>query len=122
MDSLIAVIALGTWPEDRPAIRRRGAGRGQPPDLATAHPGLTAPIHEWRDPEALVEVGRIPVERTAELSERRVHREAPIVLNRHVVDCDVAIVVGPVFPARGQGHVGWQQVLHPWRGLPEFST
>src|SRR5690606_34708652 len=99
--SLTAVIALGThsYMEPHEIDRLLGVGgTGQPATLETAYPGLTVVNHEWADPDALVRVGTIPASRISELSGGRLERDAPIVINRHVVESDAAIVVGPVFP------------------------
>lgn len=121
--SLTAVIALGThsYMEPEEIDRLLGVGGdGQPPTLAAAYPGLTVVNHEWADPAMLVEVGTIPAARIAELSEGRLDRDAPIVINRRVVEADTAIVVGPVFPHEVVGISGGNKYFIPGVASQEF--
>jgi lactate racemase len=121
--SVTAVIALGTHSYMEPAEVDRlfgVGGPGQPPDLATAYPGLRVVNHEWADPNQLVSVGRIPAARIAELSEGRLEQDAEIVINRHVVESDVAVVVGPVFPHEVVGISGGNKYFIPGVASQEF--
>ncbi len=114
--SLTAVIALGTHAYMEPAEINRlfGVGlAGQPADLETAYPGLTVVNHEWTEPAMLVKVGHLSAERIGELSEGRLNTGADIVINRHVVESDVAIVVGPVFPHEVVGISGGNKYFIP---------
>lgn len=114
--SLTAVIALGThsYMEPEEIDRHFGVGGpGQPESLETAYPGLRVVNHEWADPDMLVQVGTIPAARIAELSEGRLEVDAPIVINRHVVEADTAIVVGPVFPHEVVGISGGNKYFIP---------
>jgi nickel-dependent lactate racemase len=123
VSSLTAVIALGTHSYMTPAEIDRllgVGGDGQPESLATAYPGLTVVNHEWADPDMLVQVGTIPASRIAELSEGRLEREAPIVINRHVVEADTSIVVGPVFPHEVVGISGGNKYFIPGVASQEF--
>jgi nickel-dependent lactate racemase len=76
--------------------------------------------HEWADPDMLVQVGTIPAARIAELSEGRLERDAPIVVNRRVVEADTAIVVGPVFPHEVVGISGGNKYFIPGVASQEF--
>ena len=121
--SLTAVIALGTHSYMEPAEINRlfGVGlAGQPADLGTAYPGMTVVNHEWADPAMLVKVGHLSAERIAELSEGRLHVGADIVINRHVVESDVAIVVGPVFPHEVVGISGGNKYFIPGVSSQQF--
>jgi len=126
--SLNAVIALGTHSYLEPDEIDRLLGVGgtdadgtpQPATLADAYPGLTVVNHEWADPAMLVKVGRIEGERIAELSEGRLSIGADILINRHVVESDVAIVVGPVFPHEVVGISGGNKYFIPGVASQEF--
>ena len=121
--SLTAVIALGTHAYMEPAEINRlfGVGlQGQPADLDTAYPGMTVVNHEWADPAMLVKVGHLSAERIAELSEGRLRVGADIVINRHVVESDVAIVVGPVFPHEVVGISGGNKYFIPGVSSQQF--
>ena len=69
--------------------------------------------HAWWDPSALVELGTISADRVEELSEGRLRREVPIRVNRAVVDADVTMIVGPVFPHEVVGFSGGNKYLFP---------
>ncbi|WP_299520748.1 lactate racemase domain-containing protein [uncultured Serinicoccus sp.] len=121
--SLTAVIALGThsYMEAHEIDQLLGVGgEGQPASLAEAYPGLSVVNHEWADPSMLVEVGTIPAARIRELSEGRLDRDAPIVINRRVVEADTAIVVGPVFPHEVVGMSGGNKYFIPGVASQEF--
>lgn len=121
--SLTAVIALGTHSYMEPAEIDRllgVGGEGEPDSLETAYPGLAVVNHEWADPDMLVQVGTIPASRISELSEGRLERDAPIVINRRVVEADTAIVVGPVFPHEVVGISGGNKYFIPGVASQEF--
>ncbi len=120
---LTAVIALGTHSYMEPDEIDRLFGVGgpdQPASLAAAYPGLTVVNHEWADPDMLVTVGHISAERIGELSEGRLVKGADIQINRHVVESDVAIVVGPVFPHEVVGISGGNKYFIPGVASQEF--
>jgi nickel-dependent lactate racemase len=74
---------------------------------------MTVLNHEWWDPDTFVSVGRISAERVSELSEGRLAIDADVRLNRHVVEHDVALVVGPVFPHEVVGFSGGNKYFFP---------
>lgn len=122
---LTAVIALGThsYMEPDEIARMVGAdGDGSDPEaqLAATYPGMRIVNHEWADPDMLVAVGTIPAARIAELSEGRLNQDAEIVINRHVVESDYAIVVGPVFPHEVVGISGGNKYFIPGVASQEF--
>jgi nickel-dependent lactate racemase len=81
--------------------------------LGGPYPGFTVRNHEWGDPAALVSLGEIGAERVAALSEGRMRRPVEVVLNRAVVEHDVCLVVGPVFPHEVVGFSGGNKYLFP---------
>jgi len=120
---LTAVIALGTHSYMEPDEIDRWfgvGGPGQPATLEDAYPGMTIVNHEWADPSKLVHVGTIPAARIAELSDGLLSEDAPIVINRHVVESDIAIVVGPVFPHEVVGISGGNKYFIPGVASQEF--
>lgn len=102
---LTAVIALGTHQAmtDAQIAKHLGVGDG---GVAATYPGMTVLNHAWWDPDTFVSVGRISAQRVHELSEGRLAIEADVRLNRAVVEHDVALVVGPVFPHEVVGFSG----------------
>ncbi|MGD7706290.1 lactate racemase domain-containing protein [Microlunatus sp. Y2014] len=119
VSALTAVIALGThsYMETDEIERMFGVEAG---GLEAAYPGMRIVNHEWRDPAMLVSVGEVSGERIAELSEGRLDVGADIKINRHVVESDVAIVVGPVFPHEVVGISGGNKYFIPGVASAEF--
>ena len=106
---LTALIALGTHRAMTDAEISRHLGL---PEGGT-YPGMTVLNHEWWDPDTFVSVGRISVERVHELSGGRLAVAADVRLNRHVVEHDVALVVGPVLPHEVAGFSGGNKYFFP---------
>ncbi|MDN5913679.1 MAG: lactate racemase domain-containing protein [Pseudonocardia sp.] len=116
---LVVLTALGThaaMADDRLAAHL-GYVDG---DLGSTYPGMTVRNHEWWLPETLVSVGTIPAARVAELSGGRLHHPVDVRLNRHVVEADVALVVGPVFPHEVAGFSGGNKYFFPGVAGPEI--
>lgn len=110
--AVTVLVALGTHAAmaEEQLARHLGYDVGA---LAERYPGIEVRNHEWWDPTALTSVGRIRAERIAELSEGRLRREVDVRLNRAVVDHDVTLVVGPVFPHEVVGFSGGHKYLFP---------
>ncbi|WP_222195113.1 lactate racemase domain-containing protein [Modestobacter italicus] len=106
---LTALVALGTHaPMTTVQLARHLGG-----DPATRYPGMEVRNHEWADPATFVSLGVIPAERVAELSEGRLAEGVDVRLNRAVVEHDVALVVGPVFPHEVVGFSGGNKYFFP---------
>ena len=69
--------------------------------------------HEWWDPDTFATVGTIGAERIAELSDGRLRQSVDVRLNRAVVEHDVTLIVGPVFPHEVVGFSGGNKYLFP---------
>lgn len=112
------LIALGTHAamDEAQLARHLGYAEGA---LAATYPGMTIRNHEWWNPDTFVSLGSISDERVGELSGGRLHRSVEVVLNRAVVDHDVAIVVGPVFPHEVVGFSGGNKYFFPGVAGPE---
>jgi nickel-dependent lactate racemase len=82
---LTAVVALGTH-------------AAMDEERLAAHLGYPVRNHEWWDPQTFVSLGTISRERIAELSDGRLNESVDVRINRTVVEHDVALVIGPVFP------------------------
>ncbi len=109
---LTVLIALGTHaPMDETQLATHLGYR--PGRLAETYPGTTVVNHEWWVPEALTVVGEIPAPDVAELSEGRFDEPVVVRVNRHVVDHDVVLVVGPVFPHEVVGFSGGNKYFFP---------
>lgn len=112
---LTVLIALGTHAamSDEALAEHLGYPTGE---LAAAYPGTTVLNHEWWKPESFVDLGTIPASRIAELSEGRMNLDVPVLLNRAVVDHDVALVLGPVLPHEVVGISGGNKYFFPGVG------
>ncbi|HSN42757.1 MAG TPA: lactate racemase domain-containing protein, partial [Propionibacteriaceae bacterium] len=114
--SLTAVIALGThsYMEPDEIDRHFGVGGpGQPASLADAYPGMVVVNHEWRDPSMIVKVGTLSAETIDELSRGSQAVAVDVELNRYVVEADVNLVIGPVFPHEVVGISGGNKYFIP---------
>src|SRR4051794_24088633 len=100
-----ALVALGTHAPMTEAQLARHLGHPAG-DLAARYPGMEVRNHEWADPATFVSLGTIPGGRVAELSGGLLSEEVDVRLNRAVVEHDVALVVGPVFPHEVVGFSG----------------
>ncbi len=116
---LTVLVALGTHAPLADDVR--AVHLGYPADdLASAYPGTTVIDHAWWEPSTFVEVGTIGHERVAELSDGRIDRSVSVRVNRAVVDHDVALVLGPVFPHEVVGFSGGNKYLFPGVGGAEL--
>ncbi|MDQ4094515.1 MAG: lactate racemase domain-containing protein [Actinomycetota bacterium] len=77
------------------------------------YPGTMVRNHQWWDPATFADVGTIPADRIAELSRGMLRQKANVRINRAVVDHDVTLIVGPVFPHEVVGFSGGDKYLFP---------
>jgi nickel-dependent lactate racemase len=110
--AMTTLIALGTHqPMSETALARHlGYEVGH---LEDTYPGMVVANHEWWDPQTFVRLGTIPASRLAELSEGRLTMDVPVMLNKAVVEHDVALVVGPVLPHEVVGISGGNKYFFP---------
>ena len=109
---LTVLIALGTHAAMNAA--QLATHLGYPENgLASRFPGLQVRNHEWWEPQALTSVGTIPAEVVNRLSDGRLDESIDVVINRAVVEHDVALVVGPVFPHEVVGFSGGNKYFFP---------
>ncbi|HEY6737233.1 MAG TPA: lactate racemase domain-containing protein [Actinopolymorphaceae bacterium] len=108
---LTVLVALGTHPPM------------SEPDLA-AHigplPGATIVNHEWWDPDALVPVGELTAAQVEAASDGLMSEPVVVRVNRHVVEHDTVLVVGPVFPHEVVGFSGGNKYFFPGVAGPEI--
>jgi nickel-dependent lactate racemase len=110
---LTVLVALGTHARMGEVELARHLGY-EPNGFEERYPGATVVNHAWWDPHTFATVGTIPAERLAELSEGRFHHQSvPVRLNRAVVEHDVTLVVGPVFPHEVVGFSGGNKYFFP---------
>jgi len=76
--------------------------------------------HAWQDPDALHLLGTIPREKIHEFSNGLLNQEVPVQINRTILDYDVLIIVGPVFPHEVVGFSGGNKYFFPGISGPDF--
>jgi nickel-dependent lactate racemase len=109
---LTVLIALGT--HAAMGERELAAHLGyEPGDLEQRYPGMTVLNHAWWDPDTFASVGTVSAERVGELSGGLLRQEVDVRLNRAVVEHEVALVVGPVFPHEVVGFSGGNKYFFP---------
>lgn len=109
---LTVLIALGTHAAMDEAQLATHLGHPEG-DLAARYPGMTVLNHEWWEPETFASLGTISADRVGELSGGLLHHAVDVRLNRAVVDHDVALVLGPVFPHEVVGFSGGNKYFFP---------
>jgi nickel-dependent lactate racemase len=109
---LTVLVALGTHARmgETELARHLGYPAGA---FVERYPGATVRNHEWWDPATFASVGTIGADRIAELSEGRFQQSVDVRLNRAVVEHDVTLVVGPVFPHEVVGFSGGNKYFFP---------
>jgi nickel-dependent lactate racemase len=112
VDRLTVLVALGTHPPMNEQALAAHLGY-QPGAPGTRYPSTTFLNHRWWDPSALVTLGTISADRIAELSGGRLRHAAAVRVNRAVVEHDVTLIVGPVFPHEVVGFSGGDKYLFP---------
>ncbi len=107
--SVDVLVALGTHPPMAEASLRRmlGIAPDDPCDDVELH------NHAWNQPDALTTIGTLSEAETRELSEGHLAMEVPVEINRRVLDCDIVLVVGPVFPHEVVGFSGGNKYFFP---------
>jgi lactate racemase len=69
--------------------------------------------HEWWDPAAFTDIGTIGADRIAELSDGMLTYSCRVRINSAVIEHDVTVIVGPVFPHEVVGFSGGNKYLFP---------
>jgi nickel-dependent lactate racemase len=103
VSKLTILVALGTHAEMTPDQLRT--------HLGGEYDGVLN--HEWWKPDTFADLGTISADRVGEISDQMMRDEVPVKLNRAVVEHDVALVVGPVFPHEVVGFSGGNKYYFP---------
>ena len=106
------LIALGTHPamSDEAINRRLGITAEQ---RAGEYADIRIFNHQWADPETFFTAGTFSREEVFELSQGMLSLEVPVRINRLVLDYDVVLVLGPVFPHEVAGFSGGSKYFSP---------
>ena len=76
--------------------------------------------HEWDNPDALATIGTLTEAETREISSGVLAQEVPVQINRRVLEYDIALVVGPVFPHEVVGFSGGNKYFFPGVSGPKL--
>jgi lactate racemase len=76
--------------------------------------------HAWWDRQTFVELGTVEAARIAELSDGMLSVSVPVRINRAVVEHDLTLILGPVFPHEVVGFSGGNKYLFPGIGGQEI--
>ena len=107
------VIALGThdYMSDEAIGKLMGC---EPGKFEEAFPGWTIHNHDWRNDETFANLGTIPKEKIAELTDGRLSdRDMTVLVNNMVVDTDISLILGPVLPHEVVGISGGNKYFFP---------
>ncbi|MDD4869532.1 MAG: lactate racemase domain-containing protein [Kiritimatiellae bacterium] len=106
------LIALGTHPPmtDDEIGRRFGVTAS---DLTVKFPKARFHNHLWKNPEHLVNVGSLSSTDVAKITGGLFKMDVTITCNRMVLDHDIVIIIGPVFPHEVVGFSGGNKYLFP---------
>lgn len=90
-----------------------------PEDRAGRFAGVKFFNHAWDDETELHTVGTIPAADIEELSKGLFSMDVPVAINKRVLDYDLLLVLGPVFPHEVAGFSGGNKYLFPGIAGPE---
>lgn len=76
--------------------------------------------HEWDNPDALWELGRLTEEETSALTDGVLTQEVPVEINARIKDYDRILIVGPVFPHEVVGFSGGNKYFFPGISGPKL--
>ena len=110
--SLDFLVALGTHPPMSEEAIDRLVGV-EPGRRAEAFPGSTFFNHEWRNPDALATIGKLPAERIDEITGGLFSMDVDVTINRLVLEYDLVLICGPVFPHEVVGFSGGAKYFFP---------
>ncbi|HHU37774.1 MAG TPA: DUF2088 domain-containing protein [Propionibacterium sp.] len=111
--SLTCVIALGTHSYMEPDEIDRWFGVGEGQTLESLYPGMKVVNHEFLDPDKIVTIGTLSAAQVKDLSDGSMEEEVVVEMNRYVVEADINLVIGPVFPHEVVGISGGNKYFIP---------
>lgn len=112
VSSLTALIALGTHaPMTKEAINLFLAGGIR--TTKDLYPKIKIVNHEWWNPDTFISLGAITAKEISEISLGEITKEVPVAINHLVVESDLVIIIGPVFPHEVVGFSGGAKYLFP---------
>jgi len=118
-DAVDVMVALGTHP---PMSEEAICGRLEITldERRTKYSRVQLLNHEWDNPEALTRVGTIPAAEIESLSGGLFKIDVPVSINKHLLEYDRIIIIGPVFPHEVVGCSGGNKYLFPGVAGPDI--
>lgn len=113
------IIALGTHPPLPESMICKLLGI-TPEEIHTKYKNIRIINHAWQDPNVLHLLGVISKEKVYEFSNGLLNQEVPVQINRVILDYDVLLIVGPVFPHEVVGFSGGNKYFFPGISGPDF--
>ncbi len=106
------LVALGTHPPMTEAqiYERVGITAAE---HRTRYPKAQFHNHMWKDPDALIEVGRLSRQEISDITGGLFEMDVSITCNRMAVTHDLILICGPVFPHEVVGFSGGNKYLFP---------
>ena len=114
--SLDLLVALGTHPPMQ--LEKLRTMLGIAADDPCDDVGLFN--HAWDNPSELTTIGHMTESDTRAITEGCLALDVPVRINRRVLDCDIALIVGPVFPHEVVGFSGGNKYFFPGVAGPEL--
>ncbi|MBA3943311.1 MAG: DUF2088 domain-containing protein [Herpetosiphonaceae bacterium] len=113
------LIALGTHQAMNAAAIDRLVGVPGP-ERATRYPNVHIFNHRWDLSDTLLQIGTISCDEAAQLTDGLLIDEVPVTLNRMILDYDLLLICGPVFPHEVAGFSGGAKYLFPGIAGPDI--
>jgi nickel-dependent lactate racemase len=110
--SLDVLITLGTHRKMSPEALERHLGMSQEERLRR-YPEVGIYQHDWKDERSLAELGAVPLAELHESSGGVLPAQARLAVNRRLLEADVLLICGPVFPHEVLGYSGGSAYLFP---------
>ena len=91
-----------------------------PHERETTYAAVGLLNHSWDNPHHLVQIGELNSSQVEILSEGLLHESVPLRLNRQILEHDVVLILGPVFPHEVTGFSGGNKYFFPGIASAEF--
>jgi lactate racemase len=113
------LIALGTHPPmSDDAI---DALVGMPAsERARVYPTTNIYNHAWNNPDELATIGTISADDAATITSGMLKADVPVTLNKRILDYDLLVICGPVFPHEVAGFSGGAKYFFPGIAGPQI--
>ena len=89
-------------------------------ERAQRYPNVRIFNHDWHNPQMLTTIGVISRKEAGELTGGLLSDEVPVTLNRLILDYDLLLICGPVFPHEVAGFSGGAKYLFPGIAGPDI--